>query len=337
MSKLVSIVVPIYNVEEYLDECIRHIVDQTHRALEIILVDDGATDSCPAICDRWAAADSRIRVIHKQNAGLGMARNSGMDAATGEYIFFLDSDDYVDTALVEKCLRNAAEVDADVVIFGYSKVYADGRIEGRQLSTKKLTFQGEEVQQLLLPCLFTYELGFGVSACAKMFRLQTLKGNGLRFRSEREIISEDSFFALELFAKAKAVSVLPECLYFYRKRENSLSRSFQPDRQPQNDIFLTESISFVRDNNLPDQVITHLQARYHGFTLGSLMQTVRSGLPKAEKRRRIREIYHNDLLRSTLTEPVCKLDARLPRLFWRLLRLRLYPLCTLLLHLKAHQ
>lgn len=337
MSKLVSIVVPIYNVEAYLDECIRHIVDQTHRELEIILVDDGATDNSGAICDRWAAADSRIRVIHKQNAGLGMARNSGMDVATGEYIFFLDSDDYVDTALVEKCLQNAAVLDSDVVIFGYSKVYADGRIEGRQLSTKKLAFQGNEVQELLLPCLFTYELGFGVSACAKMFRLRTLKENGLRFRSEREIISEDSFFALELFSKAETVTVLPECLYFYRKRENSLSRSFQPDRQPQNDIFLTESMAFVRENKLPAQVITHLQARYHGFTLGSLMQTVRSDLSKVQKRQHLHAIYHNPLLRSTLSEPVCKLDARLPRLFWRLLRLRLYPLCTLLLHIKAHQ
>ena len=98
----VSIVVPVYNVEKYLDRCIESIVNQTYKNLEIILVDDGSTDSCPQMCDEWGLKDSRIKVVHKENAGLGMARNTGIDNALGEYIFFFGSDDYVDVTTVEK-------------------------------------------------------------------------------------------------------------------------------------------------------------------------------------------------------------------------------------------
>ena len=92
---LISVVLPVYHTERYLDRCVTSVVNQTYSNLEIILVDDGSPDRCPQMCDEWAKKDSRIRVVHKQNAGLGMARNSGIEAATGEYICFFDSDDYV--------------------------------------------------------------------------------------------------------------------------------------------------------------------------------------------------------------------------------------------------
>ena len=115
---LVTVVLPIYNVEKYLDRCMKSIVNQTYRNLEIILVDDGSPDHCPEICDRWAETDNRIRVIHKENAGLGMARNTGIENASGEYICLFDSDDYVALDLVEKAYTLAQESQADIVIFG---------------------------------------------------------------------------------------------------------------------------------------------------------------------------------------------------------------------------
>ena len=104
-ESLVSVIVPIYNVELYLERCIKSIINQTYRNLEIILVDDGSPDRCPQICDEWCAKDERVKVIHKDNAGLGMARNTGIEHATGEYVYFVDSDDYIDNDTIEQVLN----------------------------------------------------------------------------------------------------------------------------------------------------------------------------------------------------------------------------------------
>ena len=103
--KKVSVIVPVYNVENYLEECVNSILNQTYENLEIILVDDGSTDNCPQICDDWAKKDKRIKVIHKANGGVSSARNVGLDNATGEYIGFVDSDDYIDITMYEKMLK----------------------------------------------------------------------------------------------------------------------------------------------------------------------------------------------------------------------------------------
>lgn len=117
MNKIpkVSIIVPIYNVEKYLDRCIQSLVNQTLNDIEIILVDDGSPDNCPSMCDEYAQKDNRIKVIHKQNAGLGYARNSGLEIAIGEYIAFVDSDDYVDTSMYETLYKKAITISADAV------------------------------------------------------------------------------------------------------------------------------------------------------------------------------------------------------------------------------
>ena len=105
IEPLVSIVVPVYNVDQYCDDCLRSIIGQTYRNLEIILVDDGSTDDCPSLCDQWAAVDDRISVIHQRNQGLSGARNTGLDHAHGEYVLCVDSDDVIDSTLVEQCIR----------------------------------------------------------------------------------------------------------------------------------------------------------------------------------------------------------------------------------------
>ena len=96
MSKMITLIIPIYNVEAYLDECIQSVVGQTYENLEIILVDDGSEDKCPEMCDEWAKKDDRITVIHQENKGLSAARNAGIDIARGEYVYFVDSDNYID-------------------------------------------------------------------------------------------------------------------------------------------------------------------------------------------------------------------------------------------------
>lgn len=332
---LVSVIVPIYHVEDYLNRCIVSIVNQTYQNLEIILVDDGSRDNCPQMCDSWAEQDSRVSVIHKENAGLGMARNTGIEHAAGKYIFFLDSDDYVDTTLIEKCVNNAEAHGSEVVCFGRSNVYEDGRIEPCRVSDSVRKYCGEAVRKELLPCLFTYELGFGVSAWGRMYRLHTLRSNQLRFVSEREIISEDAFFSLELFSRVSVVTIIPEPLYFYCCRNTSLSRRYEKGRQARNDDFLIKSMEYVDRAGLPNTIKTHIQARYHGMTLGTMMQVVRSNLPGNEKRRELSEILHNKTLYMTLSKDVCSLDARFPRLFWTMLKFKQYTLCEWMLYCNA--
>lgn len=124
-----SVIVPIYNVEEYLDECIKSIVKQTYKNLEIILVDDGSPDHCPELCDIWTEKDSRIKVIHKENGGVSSARNAGLDAAAGDFIAFVDSDDYLDSDMYEIMLTQMREHNADMAQCGIVRENADGSVE----------------------------------------------------------------------------------------------------------------------------------------------------------------------------------------------------------------
>lgn len=334
MEPLVSVVIPIYNVEKYLDRCVSSVVNQTYRNLEIILVDDGSPDNCPAMCDAWARRDGRIKVIHKKNAGLGMARNSGLEVANGKYICFFDSDDYVDGTTVEKCVNNAEEHQADAVIFGICVVCDDEKMAPKKISGDQYVFQDGEVLETLLPGLFTYRYGVGVSSCGRMYKRSVFEENGLRFRSERELISEDAFFALEFYSKANTVIIVPENLYFYYYRTVSLSRQYREDRQVKNDSFFVQSIAYISRNNLPAVVATHLTARYHILTIAALKQTMSTEISAEEKKKKVKEILSSPILRESLKMCVLRMENWKIRLFFFALKIRAHWLCYLLLKYK---
>lgn len=126
---LISVIVPVYKVEKYLHRCVDSIINQTYKNLEIILVDDGSPDNCPKICDEYAQKDQRIKVIHKKNAGISEARNAGLEIAQGEFVAFVDSDDYIDSTMYEKMLLLAQKEKNDLVLCGFKKVSEDGKIE----------------------------------------------------------------------------------------------------------------------------------------------------------------------------------------------------------------
>lgn len=123
----ISVIVPVYNVDRFLDRCLISITGQTFKDLEIILVDDGSPDNSPQMCEEWAKKDNRIRVIHKENGGLGFARNSGMEIATGEFIAFVDSDDYIEFDMYEKLYQEAEESDSDIVYSGFNYIASNGQ------------------------------------------------------------------------------------------------------------------------------------------------------------------------------------------------------------------
>ena len=333
-QSLVTIIVPIYNVEKYLDRCVQSVVSQTYKNIEIILVDDGSPDNCPTKCDEWAKKDSRIRVIHKQNEGLGMARNTGIDNAKGKYVFFFDSDDYVDVEIVEKCVLSAEKYSSDAVVYGRCDVYEDGRIVKKELNSTKSIFIDQDIINELLPAMFTYDMGFGISAWGKMFSLEVFKRFDMRFASEREIISEDAYFALEFFSRISVVSIVNESLYFYYKRADSLSRSFREDRFEKINVFYKTSINYINMKNLPGKVIAHFTVRYHMYVISAMKQLLASDWAKVEKKTHLNAILRDETLHFSLTKDVFRVHKNKMRLFFKLLRLKLYPCCKVLLRVK---
>ena len=123
---LISIIVPIFNVEKYLDRCMDSLLNQTLKDIEIIMVDDGSPDNCPKMCEEYAKKDNRVKVVHKKNGGLGYARNSGLDVAMGEYVAFVDSDDYVDSSMYETLWNEACASSADAVFCGFKTEQRNG-------------------------------------------------------------------------------------------------------------------------------------------------------------------------------------------------------------------
>ncbi len=332
---LISVVVPVYNVEQYLDRCVESIVNQTYTNLEIILVDDGSPDNCPTMCDEWAKKDARIQVVHKENAGLGMARNSGLAVAAGEFVCFIDSDDFVLPYAIETCLQEIEENNADTILYGRNDAYPDGRIVADRCNVTKHVYATEQIANQLLLELLEDGVGYGVSACSKMFNLHIIQKNNIRFRSEREVISEDTFFCLDYFSKAKKAVVIPERLYCYFKNENSLSRTFRTDRHTKNNVFLEKGIAHIGELGYPKKVMAYFVSRYHVFALAAMKHIVFSSLAWEEKKQELRKIYKDKHLRKTIVFPVLQRDPFTIAIFMIAIKMRVYWICDVFLKLKA--
>lgn len=212
---LVSVIVPIYNVEPYLDRCIRSIVDQTYRNLEIILVDDGSPDGSPEICDLWAKSDSRIRVIHKENGGLSSARNAGLDLCDGVYIGFVDSDDWVEPEMYETLLRACLDNDSMLAVCGRYVVTGDEKIVDKCSIESVVLEPTEFVSRMLIGdrC--------DASACDKLFHRSLW--SDCRFPHGK--IYEDIAVMYKPALRANCVAIVGKPLYNYYRHNNSITKS----------------------------------------------------------------------------------------------------------------
>ena len=211
---LFSVIVPIYKVEEYLDRCVESLVGQTYSDIEIILVDDGSPDKCPEMCDFWAVKDSRIRVIHKENGGLSDARNAGLAAATGDYVAFVDSDDYIDTSAFAAFAEYAHEktdiLVGDLEVIGgenYSK-------HAEELLGKAVS--GEEYLKISIA-----KYRDPAPSCLNLYRREFLLENALEFKVG--ILHEDEQFMPRVFLAAKNVIYTGINFYRYIIREDSIT------------------------------------------------------------------------------------------------------------------
>lgn len=218
-NSLISVIVPIYKVQDYLDECIESIINQTYSNIEVILVDDGSPDRCPQMCDEWAKRDSRISVIHKKNGGLSSARNAGLDVAKGEYISFVDSDDFICKDALENLYNRIKDDKSIGITSGLIYRYQDGSINNfkdQWLCSKEIVIPSSEF------LLETMSQKTSYTVWNKLYRRDVI-GN-TRFREGRN--NEDTLFMYDLGKNIAILNVsmveIPYYVYYYRYREDSI-------------------------------------------------------------------------------------------------------------------
>lgn len=227
MKPDISIVVPIYNVEAFLPRCIDSLKNQTHHNIEIILVDDESPDRCGEISEEYAAKDGRIKVIHQKNKWLGGARNSGLKIATGEYVLFVDSDDYIHEETCEKLLSYVNKMQVDLLLFDFYNVDQEGKVSSVNsidIQAERI-FRGKEVQELLYPFIIsTHKVN---SACMKIYKRSVLIDNEIYFD---EIIryAEDYEFCLRLFPVIQSFAYVNQPFYYYVQNDNSIMHVHDP-------------------------------------------------------------------------------------------------------------
>ena len=214
---IISVIVPVYNVEKYLNRCVESIINQTFKDFELILVDDGSTDNCPQMCDKWAKKDSRIKAIHKPNGGASSARNVGLDIAIGDFISFVDADDVVTNELLEKVIYYQSINDYDIVEFSikYITDYSQMEIQDTMDYVNEVYIGKDLINKIFQKCL-----GGTVYPVNKLYKKCIFKG--LRFEDGR--MCEDQLITPMIYDRAKEVFVTSEVLYYYYQSENSVMR-----------------------------------------------------------------------------------------------------------------
>lgn len=219
-NQRISVVVPVYNAGKYLARCLDSICEQTYQNLEIILVDDGSTDHSLELEKQYQQHDNRIRVIAQKNSGPAVARNTGLDAVSGKYVVFIDSDDYVTTEYIERLYRLQQEYQADIACCLMQKTFAEDRVYQEKDSNPTIKmYSGEEALQRLL----YRKNDMYASSCLKLYKTELLQG--IRFPT-KDIYAEDMSVVYRALAKSRSVVVMQEAMYYYFQRGNSIMHSF---------------------------------------------------------------------------------------------------------------
>ena len=238
MEKL-SIVVPVYNIVNYLEECVDSLIGQKYRNCEIILVDDGSTDGSSVLCDNLCAKDDRIKVIHQKNQGLSGARNSGLMAANGAYISFIDSDDYVSPEMFAILILRLEETGASVAICNFEVFNKGGRYPSHRYGNRVIDFAPDTQTAYYSAALD--------SSCNRVFRAEPIRENTIIFEHKNIVAQEDYWFQVRLFSHINRIVTIEDCLYHYRERGSSITKShFDGDITARNIYFYIRSEEYIK-------------------------------------------------------------------------------------------
>ena len=260
-DKTVSIVVPIFNVEKYLDDCVKSLIDQTYTKLEIILVDDGSTDASSKICDKYAEQDDRVKVIHKENGGLSSSRECGINAATGDYLMIVDGDDWLDCDTVENCiLVMHSDSRCECVMFSYVKEYPESCIPVHVIDGDQ-SYYGDEAEDKVYRRLFGLvgeelshpeRLAAMGSCCMKLYKTEIAR-RGKYYHTNEVGSAEDVLFCMHALYGVKGFVYIDKPFYHYRKTRTSLSATYRPRLREQWNRLYDIMAEIIEEKKLSDK------------------------------------------------------------------------------------
>lgn len=306
---LVSIIVPVYNTEKYLDTCVQSLRCQSFKDIEILLIDDGSTDSCPHRCDKYARNDSRIRVIHKTNGGLSSSREVGIQNARGDYVMVVDSDDWIEPDTIEKCVRTITKDEADCVMFGYIREYPGKSIETLLFSNgfrydkncseqtihrRIIGLVGEELRE-------PQRIDSLSSVCMKLYSIEAARKG--RIVSERIVgTSEDTIFNLYALDGCR-ISYLNRCFYHYRKTNaQSITTAHKPDLADKWDVMYGEIQAYIDQSGRAEAYHTPFLNRVACGMIGLGLNEAGSSESLFKKAAKIRRILNKPLYRDAFKQ-----------------------------------
>lgn len=305
MKELISVIVPIYNVEKYLNRCIKSIINQSYTNLEIILVDDGSPDRCGEICDEWAKKDKRIKVIHKKNGGLSDARNVGIEIAQGEYLSFIDSDDYVHKDFIKVLYENCLKNNADISMCGFRQTDKDENINKE--------IKNENIRIIFSKDVLEKKHNISCVAWNKLYKKSIF--NNIRYPKGK--IHEDVAVIYKIMYYANKIVITDLELYFYFSAPESIMRSeFSKKRLDALEV-IKDSYKFFIENN---------EKSYAYFILRDYLDTIlefykQSYLLKGEKleiRKELRKEYKKTY-KKIISNPNTNISMKLKYVIYRFL------------------
>lgn len=317
----ISIVVPVYKVEKYLDRCVNSLTGQTLKELEIILVDDGSPDRCPIICDEYAAKDNRIKVIHKSNGGLSSARNAGLEAISGEYYMFVDSDDWLDEKACEESYYEITKQSADCLMFSYTKEFGNHSIVNHVFEKEYFVWNKEDVTNKFHRRLFGLIGGelarpqdgdLIVSACMQLFRTDKFKD--IRFVDTKIIGTEDCWYQILLYQHCDKFVYMDKPYYHYlRINDSSLTTKYNPNLFSRWQKLYDYMDEYIEKWNLGEKYVQALQNRISLSVLGAGLNLTHSNLSIREGGKEIKGMLETPRYRKALS----LLDTGTMPLHWK--------------------
>lgn len=319
----VSVIVPIYNVEKYLRRCLDSLVNQTLTDIEIILVDDESPDNSKEIYKEYLAKDNRIKLVQKKNGGLGFARNSGLEIATGEFIAYIDSDDYVDVNMFKKLYDTSKNNNLDTVYCGYNnlddelKVHSFSEVDDLTIFSTKDEVNGVLLDMIACKPSSPLERKYRMSVWHAIYSRDLIENNRIRFCSERQFISEDIIYHIDYLSKANRIAFIPDSFYYYCYNEDSLTKTFREDRFEKSVILHQELLRRFKVEGYKESVYKNRVDRFLiGYARYTIVRLSKAAISYSAKLKILKRICKDDVWNSMKDYPVHEMPFKQKLVFY---------------------